>query len=397
MAIHETMKADVIIVGGGIVGAALACALAPLNLQIVIIDADNTKKTINDLLVTAIAYGCQQWLKILGVWDLLPAENISTFATMKVWEQTDRHSAELDFDSADLGIPALGYIVPNYVLQTALLEKIKTHTNITLLQPAKPTELYFTQNQVTLAVNEQRMSAKLLIGADGAHSWVRKQCQFTLNEKTYGHSALITNIQLEKPHKQCAYQRFNQQNILGLLPLCNAYQAALVWSGLPDEIQGWQSVTDIEFNYGLQKLWGDSLGALNVIAPRLSIPLTMRHAEQYVQSRVALIGDAAHTIHPLAGQGLNLGLWDAEQLAQIIQQNQLKKRDIGLYRNLRPFERARHGHNQLLLNVVAANKWLFTRSEPSYRLMRQVGMCMVNNQQWIKEKIMKTAVFGICK
>jgi 2-octaprenylphenol hydroxylase len=386
----SNVTADVIIVGGGIVGAALACALASINLQIVVIDGKpNKTAVVNDLLVSAITYGCQQWLSAIGAWDYLPSESLGVFRSMKVWEKAD---AALTFDSAYLGTPTLGYIVPNHLLHAALLEKLATFANVNILQPAYPTAATFTHDQVILTVNDQQISAKLIVGADGANSWVRQQCQFSIEEKSYQHTALITNIHLEHTHRQCAYQRFQEKNILGLLPLADPHQGALVWSGEAEPMNEWRHATDATFNNELQTLWGDSLGELQVSAPRVCIPLTMRHALNYVQTRVALIGDAAHTIHPLAGQGLNLGLWDAQQLANTIQQTRNKNRDFGLYTNLRPFERARRGHNQLMLNVVASNKWLF--ANPSLTDLRQAGISTLDKITYLKQKIMQLAVFG---
>jgi len=385
--------ADIIIIGAGIVGAALACALASLNLQIIVIDGKAPGA--NDLLVSAVTYDCQQWLNQLGAWNNLPKEQLGIFCTMKIWEQTSKdRSAELNFDSAYLGTPTLGYIITNHLLQAALLKKLTEYSNVKILQPAQPQDVQFFHDSVVVTVKDQPIKAKLLVGADGANSWVRKQCHFSLTEQTYEHSALITNIQIEHPHQQCAYQRFHDKNILGILPLADPHQCGLVWSGEPEYINKLTSLTEEKFNQELQKTLGDSLGTIKAITQKRTLPLTMRHALQYVQDRVALIGDAAHTIHPLAGQGLNLGLWDAEQLANAIQQTLNKKRDIGLYNNLRPFERARRGHNQLMLNIVASNKWLFTNPNTTMSELRQTGIRILEKCSSLKQKIMQIAVSG---
>lgn len=388
-------QADIIIVGGGIVGSALACALAELPLSITLIDGKiNKSTTIDELLVSAITYDCQQWLEKIGAWSLIDKNKIGVFRTMEVWEEENNKPTKIKFDSAYLGIPTLGYIVNNHSLQQALNKKLAKYSNVTILQPCQPTKININENQVTLTANEMELSAKLLIGADGANSWVRKHCEFPLTEKSYEHSALITTLQIEHPHHQCAYQRFYGNSILGILPLQNPYQSSLVWSGPPDDMNALQHFSDEKFTQAINDALSHYLGKIKITTSRATIPLTMRHVKHYVKNRVALIGDAAHTIHPLAGQGLNLGLWDAEELINCISKTISKNRDIGLYQNLRPFERARYTHNQLMLSIVSANKWLFTNPNKSLCHLRRTGMQLVQHMSFVKNKIMQTAVFG---
>lgn len=386
-------KPDIIIVGAGIVGAALACALGQANLNILLLDsqtAPDPKLAAQDLRVSAITYGNQLWLKALGVWDQISEAQVGLFRSMRVTEQR----AELTFDSADIGIPTLGYIVPNQLLNNALLQQLTTMPQVEIQRPVTPMALNFSQQEVLLSLAEQQVAAKLIIGADGAQSWVREQCQFGIEKKSYAQHALVAQLQVERPHHQSAYQQFKAQDILAFLPLADARQCSLVWSASPEKIQMLKDLSLADFATQLNQIWGPSLGEISVLSERKTFPLTMRHTQRYLQERVALMGDAAHTIHPLAGQGLNLGLQDAQCLAEVILAVAQKGRDIGRYYNLRPFERRRRWHNTLMLQAVASNKWLFAQDHPTLTCLRSAGMQLLNTLMPLKKEIMHFATFG---
>ncbi|MFI4954685.1 MAG: FAD-dependent monooxygenase [Gammaproteobacteria bacterium] len=386
-------KTDIIIVGAGIVGAALACALGRANLNVVLIDsqvAADPQFAAQDLRVSAVTYGNKQWLSKLGVWEQLNEQQLGLFRTMQVLEQ----NSELLFDSADLGVPTLGYIVPNQLLNNALLQQLKTMQQVQILRPVVPESLQFSKHQVLLTLPEEQISAKLIVGADGAQSWVREQCKFGMESKSYEHTALVAHLQIEKTHQQCAYQQFKLDDVLAFLPLADTHQCSLVWSGKPERIQELQSLSTENFTAQLQSHWGDSLGKITILSERKTFPLTMRHAKNYVQERVAIIGDAAHTIHPLAGQGLNLGLQDAQCLATTLIDIEQQQRDVGRYSNLRSFERERRWNNDLMLKIVGGNKWMFAQTDSTVTCLRKTGMQAINNCPAVKKKIMQLATFG---
>ena len=386
-------KIDVIIIGAGVVGAALACALGQAQVNVVLIDshsAPDPERLTQDIRVSAITYGCQQWLAQLQAWQALSAAHLGVLRTMRVWDA----QVELLLDSADLGIPALGYIAPNLLLNQALLQQLAGLPSVQVLRPVTPVALHFSEQQVLLNLDTEQLAAKLIVGADGAQSWVREQCRFELKTQSYQHSAIVAELTIEKNHQQCAYQRFKQHDILAFLPLADPHHCSLVWSTIPERAQDLMSLSDTEFALALQKMWGDDLGKITLSSTRKSFPLFMQHADNYVQERIALIGDAAHTIHPLAGQGLNLGLQDAHCLAQVIIDRLHRNRDIGRYSNLRSFERLRRWHNGLMLKIVAGNKWIFAQTDPKLVDLRHTGLHLLNHLPVIKRNIIQLATFG---
>ncbi len=394
------IKTDIIIVGGGIVGAALACELGQADFKVVLLDNQSPidpNLAANDLRTSSITYSCQQWLEKMKVWEKIPKKHIGAFRTMHVWEdESDSTSmnSSISFDSADLGIPTLGYILPNALLNLALFERLNEFINVTVIRSATAQALILNDKTVKIVLANQTYEASLVVGADGASSWVREQFYFSLKERPYNHTALMAKVRHSHSHNECARQIFSGNNIIAFLPMADPYCSALVWSGDPEYVKYLKSLLNDDFNHVLKKTWGDSLGELHVDAVRVAFPLVERHTKNYVCDRVALIGDAAHTIHPLAGQGLNLGLWDAQSLAEVIIDTRKKHRDYGRYENLRRFERARRWHNDVMLKTMSHYQWLFSQKNTAIAKIRQIGMQTLNQITFLKKKLMRKAVFG---
>ncbi|MFW5425956.1 MAG: UbiH/UbiF/VisC/COQ6 family ubiquinone biosynthesis hydroxylase, partial [Methylophagaceae bacterium] len=308
---------DVIIVGGGMVGATLAVALAEQSsLNIAIVEAFEpqpiTESDKADLRVSALTRASEILFKNLGIWQHLIPSRISQFTDMEVWET---QSSTLHFDSADIGEPLLGYIVENRHIQQACLARCKQLHNITLLCPAKPKA--FSEQGLVLE-DGQILTAELVVGADGARSLLREWADIDTHGWDYQQTAVVCTVTTKQSHQNTAWQRFLSEGPLAFLPLADPYQCSIVWSNSTEEAKLLCELEDEHFNTAISKAFGNKLGEIIEISARASFPLKLRHADHYVEIGFALVGDAAHTIHPLAGQGVNIGLLDAATLAEIV-------------------------------------------------------------------------------
>lgn len=381
---------DVIIVGAGIVGLTMAKLLQQQRLNIAVIDNNDPDHFVLspkfDLRVSAINRASEKLFRHLDVWDEIQQTRVSLFRHIHVWDENSRGS--IDFNATELGLPHLGHIIENRVITSALLKQLET-SPMTYYWKTKPLNIELNSTQATLQTATQTLSAQLIIGADGAQSWVREAAHIPCKEWDYGQSALVSTIQTEHSHQMTAWQRFLSKGVLAFLPLQNTSYSSIVWSLPHEDAFAYQKMGTERFNQHLQQSFAHKLGALSCIDERRVFPLTRRHAQQYVQPRLALIGDAAHSIHPLAGQGVNLGLQDAFVLAQMIQQSQ---RDLGELSALRRYERARKPENLTMILAMDAFKKLFSYNLPWLTSLRGQGLQMTNQLTWLKRIFMQQAV-----
>lgn len=386
---------DIIIVGGGLAGLTLACAL-PAQLNIAIIEEKPPSMQWQsgeyDIRVSAINRASQHIFASIDAWENMQAMRIAPYRAMQVWDVAGR--GEIDFDSLAIGEPDLGHIVENSVMQIALLQQIQQRDNIHIIAPAAPAKLVQTESEIILRLDDERqLSAKLLVGADGAHSWVREHAAFELRSQPYQHHALVATVQTELSHRQTARQRFLADGgILAFLPLADPHSCSIVWSTSPEMAQQLQQKNAGEFNETLRGALGGCLGRIEKTSKVLVFPLLMRHVKQYVKPRLALIGDAAHTIHPLAGQGINLGLLDAACLAEVVARAAKKSRDIGYIDTLRRYERWRKGHNAMMIATMEGFKRLFAAQASSVVSVRAAGLNAVNKSNLIKNIFIRRAM-----
>ena len=246
-----------------------------------------------------------------------------------------------------------------------------------------------TNNTVTLTLNSgEILTADLLIGADGGRSWVRQQFNFPLLERAYQHDAIVAVIACEKPHWGCALQPFLPTGPLGVLPLANPHQVAIVWSADLARAEALVQLPEVDFNRELTNALQSRLGSMKLLSARQKIPLIMRHAKQYVMENVALVGDAAHTIHPLAGQGVNLGFQDALALTDEIIQAAAKKQPVGGLKSLRRYERRRKTDNTVMLMIMRLFKEVFAEDSIPIVTLRSQGLTQVNKLNWLKRCLM---------
>lgn len=386
---------DIVIVGAGIVGLTLACHLKDQDLRVAIINKDAVdKKTANlysQLRVIAVTVGSQQLLEQLDVWQRLDTKQRAPFRSMQVWESGQ--TANLFFDSADVGEACLGYIVKNSDLEQALYAHAKTDTELTWFAPDVLFDMQLEKNQVcvTLASGAQ-ITTRLLVGADGDHSQVRELANLQIKSTDYAQRAIVAKVRTELPHKQTARQIFLPNGPLAFLPLKDAQHSSIVWSTTPEESQRLEDLDDEFFCEELMHAFEQRLGQVVSTSQRLSYSLKIQEAEQYIKSGVALVGDAAHSIHPLAGQGANLGIADAHCLAKVILEAKQKHRSIAAYHTLRRYERERRFHNRIMMGGVDGIKHLFAASNPVLQKTRQFGLNAINNVTCLKNVIARYAM-----
>ena len=303
-------QADIAIVGAGMVGLALARALKDAPVSVVVIDTSPIHKPLSDepeLRVSAINAANQQALSELAVWQALPENRLSPYTHMQVWDHDS--FGRIAFNCDDLGAPSLGHIVENQALVNALSEVVKTQQNVTLLPSVRIDKVLAGKSETMLILNnDDVVSCRLVVGADGANSAIRQHGNFPLTFKDYGHTAIVATVRTELPHGKVARQVFTPSGPLALLPLRDPNLCSIVWSQTTETAQSLLAQDNAEFAKGLQIAMNGEVGHITVESARMHFPLTMRYARQWLSDGLVIIGDAAHTIHPLAGQGANLGL-----------------------------------------------------------------------------------------
>lgn len=385
---------DIAIVGGGMVGLALARALGESELRMLVLDrsAPPAQLTEQDRLrVSAISRSSQNILKTLGCWTDELVNQACAYDTMTVWEKAGE--GHIHFDAADSGEPDIGHIIPNADIRQALWQSLEQLDNVTLMAPVLMTQAQWHDDHVKIELSQdQHISVRMAIAADGANSWLRQQYGLYVNQRPYQHHALVATIATENDHQQCARQVFLDSGPLAFLPLKDNKRCSIVWSTSPSEASRLSELPVEEFEQELTEQFGGILGALKLDSDRLTFPLVSRHASRYIGNGFALVGDAAHTIHPLAGQGVNLGLLDAASLTQIILDALNKRLDYGNEAVLRPYERWRRSENQLMLDAMQTLKTLFTDQPELIKKIRGLGMNLVNQAPPVKQQLIKHAM-----
>lgn len=387
---------DVIILGGGLVGLTFANLCAEKTLKVVVIEAnpltlDWQEET--DLRCSAITRASKTLFKSLGCWEAITHHKVSPYCRMTVWDKLG--FGEITFDAIDVAEPDLGHIIENRVILKALLEKTLQHPNITFLAPTSPTALQVEPNSVRLTLSDNTMlSANVMVGADGMHSWLRETVNIPVQYEDYHQKALVANVTTENPHAQTAWQRFLPEGPLAFLPLLEKNKSSIVWTSTPEKIEMLLTLPPEQFCEELGFALDYRLGTIVATSKRAAFPVCMQHAKQYVQERVALIGDAAHVIHPLAGQGVNLGFLDAKVLANVLSHAKENGYDIGNRLVLRRYERARKGHNGQVATSMTLFKKLFGLENTFAVGVRSLGLDVVNRSIFLKKKIIKLAQTG---
>lgn len=390
---------DIIIAGAGITGLTLACALvreAPaLRLGLLDRRSDEPECDTPDSRVLALTRASERILTNLGIWRELPETRLSPFREMFVWDAGGR--GQIRFDSARLGEAQLGWIVENNLLQAMLWRKARLSEAIDIRQPVELLHIRHDDGQLAVQLKDSRsgtlqsLSTRLLIGADGARSTVRELAAIRHVTKDYGQTALVTAVQTEYPHCETAWQRFLPGGPLAFLPLRDG-RSSIVWSTGAEHAQQLLAMESDDFKHTLADHFDHRLGAILAMEQRLSFPLYLQRVDTYIKPRVALAGDAAHVVHPLAGQGANLGLLDAACLAEVIGRCHTAGRDIGGLSALRRYERWRKGENLLMMLALDSFKHLFGNEFTPLQLIRNAGLNLTDAATPLKTLIMQRAM-----
>lgn len=393
---------DVTIIGGGLVGATLACALADTSLdanrdlRIAIVDPHDLSKIKPltsaddfDVRVSAITRASQHIFEAIGVWPAMAKQRISPFRHMHVWEQAG--NSEIHFDSAVLSESQLGHIIENSVMLSSLYERLKQLPNVHLLFGEPCQSMQFENDHWQVVMAGKTIQTNLLVGADGSQSWVRRQLDITTRGWDYNHTALVTTVKTEASHQETAWQRFLATGPLAFLPLTNGY-SSIVWSTQPELATALQAMPEEVFKAELEQAFESRLGAILEVGKRACFPLRFFMAENYISDSVALVGDAAHTMHPLAGQGVNLGLLDAASLAQVVGQALAKGQQINSTKVLRQYERWRKAENASMLVMVDQIQRLFGTNHNWLSWLRNTGMRWFEQLSPVKHQIIDFAM-----
>jgi 2-octaprenylphenol hydroxylase len=393
---------DITIIGAGLVGASLACAIAQADrdkvLRIKLVDASNevSKFTGEDFdpRVVALTQASQNFLTQLGVWSDIVAQRVCAYSQMQVWD--GEGTASIHFDAAEVSSPHLGHIVENSVVLNALQKKLSAYSHIDFIQSANLLDIDRQETVTGIVLSKgEPFVTRLLIGADGAQSRVRDLANFATREWNYGHKAIVTTVQTELPHQFTAWQRFMHTGPLAFLPLPDVngkHCCSIVWSAEDELADQLMLMANEDFCITLGKSFEYRLGQVLHTSERFVYPLRQRHARDYIQPQIALIGDAAHNIHPLAGQGVNLGFLDAQVLAEEILRAQ--KRNISLedFSILRRYQRQRLSHNLGMMSAMEGFKQLFANRTLSANWLRNFGMHQLDSKSAIKKLIIRQAM-----
>lgn len=393
MALH---RGQIVIVGGGMIGLSLAVELARHQRQVILIERGPAKSKLpqpGQLRVSALSPGSIDWLSRMNVWQALPEERLGPYNHMRVWDKDTR--GLIEFDATEVGVHTLGIIVENALLESILWQRADD-LGVTLLSETEHEPVEFSADDVTLTLsNGDIVLGQLLIAADGAHSSLRHQAGTPVTFKDYEQKGLVANITCEQPHQGVARQVFMPGGPLALLPLADPHQVSIVWSRPLSEADELLALDDDAFNHRLTAASDSCLGLLSVSSQRAAFPLIMRYAERWVYQRQVLVGDAAHTIHPLAGQGANLGLADARDLAgRLCKLGTLQGRwdTVELERALRGYERARKAAAVERIAAMEGFHQLFRTANPLIRAVRSHGLSLVNRLGPVKQFFIRQAL-----
>ena len=391
-------RADLLIVGAGMVGSALALALRDSGLNILVVDGGplTVRPFVADApfeaRVSALSIASQRILERLGVWDGIVARRVSPYSDMHVWDGSG--TGKVHFSASSVHAEVLGHIVENRVVQDALVERLHD-SDIGLLADARLEQMRHSGDDWLLTLSDGRtLRAPLVVAADGANSTVRRMTGTATREWDYLHHAIVTSVRTADSHRKTAWQRFTDDGPLAFLPLDREgeHWCSIVWSVTPEQSERLMKLDDERFCRELESAFEGCLGQVISADSRVCVPLRQRHAKRYVAPGLALIGDAAHTIHPLAGQGVNLGFLDAAVLAEVLRDAVGRGERLADERVLSRYERRRMPHNLALMAAMEGFERLFQADALPVRLLRNAGLKMVDHSAEAKALFVRQAL-----
>lgn len=387
-----TEKYDVLIIGGGMVGATVACALGNSSLSVALVeqttpDAFSPEKA-HDMRVSALSIASQQILQTIGAWDAVLNMRSCPFKRMRVWET----AGDTEFNSTAIDYDELGFIVENRITQLALLERVKDFSNITLLCPTRIKGLQYQEGHTTVELEDgTRLSAKITVGADGGQSKLRQIANIGVTSWDYQQHAMVINVETDYEQQDITWQRFVSTGPQAFLPL-SGKNGSIVWYNTPEAVKRLKSLSYDALIAEMTETFPDCLGKITTVLGVASFPLKRQHAQSYVKQGLALVGDAAHMINPLAGQGVNIGLLDAACLAEVLLDAERAGKDIADLTVLKRYERLRRNENLKMMTVMDVFYRAFSSKNLPIKILRNLGLGLAERITTLKNKVMRGAM-----
>lgn len=378
------MDYDVLVVGGGLTGAALALALSRTSHRVGLLEPQPPKPPTEewDSRIYAFSPGNVAWLASLGAWQApLRAEPVRQ---MRIRGDA---GGRLTFDALDAGLAELAWIAENGRLQYALWQAVRNQGRVDVIDGAAEAVAWGGQTHTLLLADGRRLCARLLVGADGARSWLRRQASIAVDVEDYDQSGVVANFETERPHRGIAFQWFRPDGVLAWLPLPGR-RISIVWSSRNADVPERLAMPAETFASRVAEAGGHALGALRLLTPQVAFPLKRRRARVWVRPGLALIGDAAHTVHPLAGQGVNLGFRDGRLLAKMLASGG-NPGEIG---RLQAYALRRVEDVATMQFATGGLKKLFSNHAPGLEWLRNTGLIITDRQEWLKQALMRHAV-----
>lgn len=402
---------DVLIVGAGMVGSTIACGLARSGLKIGIIDQQLPPDYVVDqaphIRVSALSFASEQVLRHVGAWPNIASKRICPYRRLAVNERPSNEGlsswlpdisgwARTEFNAEAIGQSHLGHIVENDIVQLALHETMRTLDEIRIFCPDNIVSMQLDGAEKQIVLEKHgKLQARLVIGADGAQSRVRGAAGFGQFREQYEQQAFVCTVAYQGRQEDITWQSFTAHGPMAFLPLADSGQrhfASLVWYDHPGRIKELKKMEDAELLSTLQNNYPDELPRLETLIERASFPLFKSHALNYVKDGVALAGDAAHTINPLAGQGVNLGFLDAAVLIEVIAQAVMNDTDFTSVEILSEYQDRRRLENQAMMHVMDAFYYGFSNDKLPLRVVRNLVLGLANHAGFAKNRVMKYAI-----
>jgi len=398
---------DIIIVGAGLVGAAFAQAMKDSGLKLALVEsvAPTAPSPEWTSRVYAISPGSIEFLSESGAWQQFDAARIAPVLGMHIYG--DDGKANLDFDAHQSGLAELAVIAEVRHMQYGLWRALQRQENLELFCPARCASLRLQEEVAVLRLEDGReLRAPLIVGADGRESWVRSQAGMGAEPVAYRQMGVIANFETELPHGDAAWEWFRGDGVLAFLPLPGdregqsrslsagapvRHRISIVWTAFEERAAELMALPPDDFCHQVQEASHSALGELTLLSKPAAFPLRLLHLEHLIKSRVALIGDAAHNVHPLAGQGVNLGFQDARELAKVLK-DRGPQPDFGDYFLLRRYERARKADILAMQLVTDGLQKLFNNRNPALKLARNLGLSLTGSLPWLKNGLVQHAV-----
>lgn len=386
---------DVIVVGGGMVGCTLALGLAQNGFKIALLEKQAPNLNWSDdepyqPRVSALTRASENIIRNLGAWEAIEGRRAHPFRSMRIWESAT--SAEINLDAHSLNEPNLGFIVENKVTQASLWEQLEAQ-EVSIFCGLQIEALRFEDHQAWLLTDQGEFSAQLVVGADGAFSQIRQLAGIGLDQHDYAQCAVVGCVRTQAPHQDACWQRYRPEGPFAYLAMENNV-SSIAWY-LPVEKMQWAlNLSDEDYKQAIFEASDGRLGKVEETWQRAAFPLTRRHAQQYVKENLALVGDAAHTIHPQAGQGVNLGLLDAAVLIDVLVDAKAKGEYLGDLAVLRRYERWRRGDNALVQRAMEGFDWLFKSDQGVKDALRQRLLSLANIAKPLKNWLIEQALYG---